>query len=159
MLWSPGSTSLEQRMSWPGRKETKASQSQLPCPVLSTPTPSPTATPSGYTLSVRSASQNVRSGPGLNFDVIGQLPRGTRARILGATTDYSWLVIDFQGQLGWLAAYLVDTFGNRNLVPLIQPPLSPYPARHRDHSARKRKRPGNRQCQSQPDYARSAHDG
>ena len=96
-------------------------------PIFATPTPVPTATPSGYNLRIRSAIQNVRSGPGLNYDLIGQLPSGTQASVLGATTDYAWLVIDFQGQLGWLAAFLVDTFGDRNLVPLIEPPPSPTP--------------------------------
>ncbi len=93
----------------------------------STATAVPTPTPSGYNLTIQSTFQNARSGPGLNFDVIGQLSRGTQARVLGATSDFSWLVIDFRGQLGWLAAYLVDTIGNRNIVPIIQPPASPTP--------------------------------
>lgn len=92
-----------------------------------TPAPAPTSTPSGYTLTIQSAVQNVRSGPGLQFEKIGQLQRGTQARVLGATPDYSWLVIDFRGQWGWLASYLVATFGNRNLLPVIQPPATPTP--------------------------------
>ncbi len=92
-----------------------------------TPTAQPSPTASGYHLTIRSTYQNVRSGPGLNFDVIGQLPRGTQARVIGATMDFSWLVIDFRGQWGWLAAYLVDAVGNRNLVPIILPPPSPTP--------------------------------
>lgn len=93
----------------------------------STPTPRPSPTPSGYHLTIQSTYQNVRSGPGLNFDVIGQLPRGSAARVIGATADFSWLVIDFRGQWGWLAAYLVDAVGNRNLVPIILPPPTPTP--------------------------------
>ena len=93
----------------------------------STATPAPTPTPSGYTLTIQSAVQNVRSGPGLQFEVIGQLQRGTQARVLGATPDYAWLVIDFRGQWGWLASYLLATFGNRNLLPVIQPPATPTP--------------------------------
>ena len=69
----------------------------------------------------------MRSGPGLTYSVIGQLPQGAQSRVLGATADFSWLVVDFNGQWGWLAAYLVDTFGSRNLVPIIQPPASPTP--------------------------------
>ncbi len=92
-----------------------------------TPTAQPSPTASGYHLTIRSTYQNVRSGPGLNFDVIGQLARGTRARVIGATDDFSWLVIDFRGQWGWLAAYLVDAVGNRNLVPIILPPPTPTP--------------------------------
>lgn len=92
-----------------------------------TPTAQPSPTASGYHLTIRSTYQNIRSGPGLNFDVIGQLPRGAGARVIGATADFSWLVIDFRGQWGWLAAYLVDAAGNRNLVPIILPPPSPTP--------------------------------
>lgn len=104
------------------RPRVQATPTQAP-----TPTPAPTSTPSGYTLTIESAVQNVRSGPGLQFEVIGQLQRGTQARVLGATPDYSWLVIDFRGQWGWLASYLVATFGNRNLLPVIQPPATPTP--------------------------------
>ena len=92
-----------------------------------TPTVQPSPTPSGYHLTIRSTYQNVRGGPGLNFDVIGQLPRGSKERVIGATIDFSWLIIDFRGRWGWLASYLVDAFGNRNLVPIIQPPASPTP--------------------------------
>ena len=102
-----------------------ARESPTPAP---TPTLAPTSTPSGHSLVIQSRVQNVRSGPGLQFDVIGQLPQGTQVRVLGATPDFSWLVIDFQGQWGWLAAYLVETFGNRALLPVIQPPASPTPA-------------------------------
>ena len=92
------------------------------------PTPLPTATPTGYHLIVQSRYQNVRSGPGLNYDIIGQALQGTQLRVLGATVDYNWLVIDYRGQWGWMAAYLVETFGNPNLVPIVQPPASPTPA-------------------------------
>ena len=93
-----------------------------------TATPLPTATPSGYHLTIKSRVQNVRSGPGTEYEVIGQVIQGTQARVLGATIDHSWLVIDYRGQWGWLAAYLVDTFGDRHLVPVIQPPATPTPA-------------------------------
>lgn len=92
-----------------------------------TPTAQPSPTASGYHLTIQSSFQNVRSGPGLNFDVLGQLPSGTRARVIGANADFSWLVIDFRGQWGWLATYLVDAVGNRNLLPIVLPPPTPTP--------------------------------
>ena len=112
------------------------SDSPLPEPVIAfeptavpaTATPLPTATPTGYHLRIKSEVQNVRSGPGTEYDIIGKIIQGTQARILGATIDHSWLVIDYRGQWGWLAGYLVDTFGDRNLVPIIQPPATPTPA-------------------------------
>ncbi len=90
-------------------------------------TPIPTATPTGYHLIVQSRFQNVRSGPGLEYEVIGQVLQGSQLRVLGATIDYSWLVIDYRGQWGWLAAYLVESYGNRHLVPIIQPPATSTP--------------------------------
>ncbi len=95
---------------------------------LATSAPLPTETPTGYHLIVQSDFQNVRTGPGLEYDVIGQVLQGAQLRVLGATVDYSWLVIDFRGQWGWLAAYLVETFGNPGLVPIVQPPEPPTPA-------------------------------
>ena len=101
---------------------------RTPTVAPATATPLPTATPTGYHLTIRSRVQNVRSGPGTEYEVIGQVIEGMQARVLGATIDHGWLVIDYRGQWGWLAAYLVDTFGDRNLVPVIQPPATPTPA-------------------------------
>ncbi len=108
-----------------GRVAAIASAAETSAP---TATPFPTATPTGYHLIIKSAYQNIRSGPGLEYEVIGQALRGSQFRVLGATADYSWLVIDYRGQWGWLAGYLVDAFGNRNLVPIIQPPATTTPA-------------------------------
>ena len=93
-----------------------------------TATPLPSATPTGFHLIIQSDYQNIRSGPGLEYDIIGQVLQGAQLRVLGATADYSWLVIDYRGQWGWLAAYLVETFGSRHLVPIIQPPATSTPA-------------------------------
>lgn len=93
--------------------------------VINTPTPIPTPTPDGFTATINSQVQNVRSGPSTDFDILGQLPEGTQVRVIGATQDFTWLVIDFRGQQGWLATYLVDTFGDRTTVPIIQPPATP----------------------------------
>lgn len=92
-----------------------------------TGTPVPSATPTGYHLVIKNEYQNVRSGPGLEYEVIGKALKGAHLRVLGATADYSWLVIDYRGQWGWLAAYLVETFGDRHLVPVIQPPATSTP--------------------------------
>lgn len=103
-------------------------ESQAESVMRDTATPIPTATPTGYHLIVQSEFQNIRSGPGLDYEVIGQALRGAQLRVLGATADYRWLVIDYRGQWGWLAGYLVETIGNRNLAPIVQPPATPTPA-------------------------------
>lgn len=92
-----------------------------------TATPSPTSTPEGTTITVRSEFQNVRSGPGMQYDILGQLNVNEQAQVIGANIDYSWVVIAFRGQQGWLASYLVEVFGDLRTVPIVPPPPTPTP--------------------------------
>jgi len=98
-----------------------------PIASLPTPTPQATATPDGVTLTIDRAVQNVRNGPGLNYDVIGQLREGEQARVIGANLDFSWVVISFRGQNGWLSRSILDVFGDLNSVPIVQAPPTPTP--------------------------------
>lgn len=88
----------------------------------------PSATPTGYRLKITRDFLNVRSGPGTDYEIIGQVIEGSQARILGANADHSWVIIDYRGQWGWVAAYLAETYGDRNFVPIIEPPATPTPA-------------------------------
>ena len=92
-----------------------------------TPTPTLTATPEGLVVTIQSAVQNVRTGPGLEYDILAQLRQGEQFRVIGATQDFSWVVIDYRGQQGWLAAYLLDIFGDRASVPVVAIPPTPTP--------------------------------
>jgi ABC-type branched-subunit amino acid transport system substrate-binding protein len=90
-----------------------------------TPTPVPTNTPEGVFITITNPRQNVRSGPSIQYDILGQMSEGEQARVIGATIDYTWVVIDFRGQQGWLATYLLEVFGELNTVPIIAPPPTP----------------------------------
>lgn len=92
-----------------------------------TPTPAATPTPQGVVATITRAIQNVRSGPGLSYDVIGQLNQGEQVQIIGANLDFSWLVIQFRGQQGWISRAILEVFGNLNSLPIIQPPPTPTP--------------------------------
>ncbi|PJF40137.1 MAG: hypothetical protein CUN54_06425 [Phototrophicales bacterium] len=94
---------------------------------LPTPTPAATATPEGVVATIRSNFQNVRSGPSTDFDILGQLPRGTQVQVIGANIDLSWIVIEFRGQQAWLSRSILDTFGDLNSLPIIQSPPTPTP--------------------------------
>lgn len=96
-------------------------------PLVGTPGLTPTPTLDGVVITIRGSVQNVRSGPGLDFAVLGQLRQGETARVIGALADNTWVVIDFRGQQGWLATYLLDVTGDLNSVPLITPPPTPTP--------------------------------
>jgi len=98
--------------------------------VIATPTPAPTATPEGVVLTVVSQVLNVRTGPGTNYDVIGQLRNSEQVRVLGANIDFTWAVIEFRGQQAWVstANNLVEIFGDTRSVPLVQAPPTPTPA-------------------------------
>lgn len=95
--------------------------------VAPTPTIAATPTPDGATITIRSSTQNVRTGPGIAYPILGQLSAGEQARVIGASADNAWVVINYRGQQGWLATYLLDVFGDLNQVPIINPPPIPTP--------------------------------
>ncbi len=98
-------------------------------PVLPTSAPVvvPTATPDGVVITIKQIKQNVRTGPSTAYGVIGQVSQNEQYKVIGATGDNAWVVIDFRGQQGWLATYLLDVFGNLQTVPIITPPPTPTP--------------------------------
>lgn len=95
-----------------------------------TPTPQPevpTPTLVGTWIEVVPNTLNVRIGPGFEYDRIGQISQGERFRVLGAIADYTWLVIDYQGGMGWVKSEFVVVLGDINAVAIVQPPASPTP--------------------------------
>lgn len=95
--------------------------------VRPTLTPLPTSTPEGVYLVITRAVQNVRSGPGLDYDIIGQLQEGDTAQVVGATIDFGWVTINFRGTMGWLSRGILDIEGDTVGVPILTPPPSPTP--------------------------------
>ena len=88
----------------------------------------PSVTPAGIGGTVR-ANVNVRTGPGPQYPVIGQLRRGERVQFVGANTDFSWYVIDFRSQQAWVSAsFFTDIFGNVRDLPIVAPPPTPIPS-------------------------------
>lgn len=55
---------------------------------------------------------NVRTGPGTDFEVIGALVAGQTADIIGTSgNDNEWLQINFNGEPGWIAYFVVTVSG------------------------------------------------
>ncbi|MBI5960776.1 MAG: SH3 domain-containing protein, partial [Chloroflexi bacterium] len=97
-----------------------------PTATLAPPTSSvPTATLEGTWIRVNVNTLNVRVGPGPNYDKIGELSRDEQIRVLGAVADYTWLAIDFQGGVGWVATEFVEVLGTLVGVNIVQAPPTP----------------------------------
>ena len=57
---------------------------------------------------------NVRSGPGLNYQVLTSVPSGTQGRIIGVSPDYQWyrVVLGVLSQPAWVYASLTTVTGS-----------------------------------------------
>ena len=92
-----------------------------------TPTPLPTPTLDGVYAKIEVNRQNIRSGPGLNYDVIGQFTLDEQIRVIGASNNYEWYVVNYRGRQGWIASFILETIGNVRTLPIIIPPPTPTP--------------------------------
>jgi uncharacterized protein YraI len=70
---------------------------------------------------------NVRSGPGVNYTVIGGLPIGSTAEVVGRDASASWYVINFQGGQGWVSNQVAQYTGDTNALPVVAAPPTPRP--------------------------------
>jgi serine/threonine-protein kinase len=69
---------------------------------------------------------NVRSGPGTDYPVVGQLSRGARAEISGRNADSSWWqVVLASGAEGWVLASLVTVEGAVDQIAVAAVPTRP----------------------------------
>lgn len=85
-----------------------------------TPTPTPTRKPTssivGKTCRINDPGANVRSGPGTNYNRVGQAPQGHWYKILSCTlsddTGNDWYKINMDGTICWISSTLVELDGN-----------------------------------------------
>ena len=69
-------------------------------------------------------SINIRSGPGLDFDIIGTLNANTTVTVVGRNPDTSWWQIKItEDQLGWVSSTVVSP-SNTDSVPIVEAPIS-----------------------------------
>lgn len=97
-------------------------------PTVSIPTV--TSSPLGPYIVVGSENDNinVRSGPDVEYPLVGVLQMNQQAPALGRSAGGGWIMIAYPGVAGgtaWVYAPLVSLFGN---VPIVEPPATPTPA-------------------------------
>ena len=92
---------------------------QTPVPTT-TPEPQPTPAPLTASTSLFATSNftvNVRSGPGIQYTILGKARQGDAVDITGKLADGTWLRLNFNGQEGWVLASLFDVTGDLTAAP------------------------------------------
>lgn len=90
-----------------------------------TTSPVPSATLEGTWATVTADVLNVRTGPGFDYAQVGQVEQGDTLQIQGTIADFSWLLVVFQGNVGWVKTEFVDVTGNIGSVPVVASPPTP----------------------------------
>ena len=94
------------------------------------PQPAPTEAPEPVerlplAATVNVDSLNLRSGPGILFEVLSTLPLGSKVTALGTAPGHDWVEIENEsGQTGWVYAELLTLDGELASLPLLEVPQS-----------------------------------
>ncbi len=101
-------------------------------PLPPTPTPEPTATPTATPtpfVVVQGERVNTRSGPGVGYDLVGELSQGMQLAVVGKNDDGTWWqVCCFNGQEVWVTGELVALQGSATAIAVAANiPPSPTP--------------------------------
>ncbi len=93
-------------------------------------TPPPTTAPvsgTGPLLLVTNPTLNMRAGPGINFERIGELKQGETALIIGRNADRSWWYIQKEPARGWVinSDVYIEIVGDTSQVPLVTSSATP----------------------------------
>lgn len=62
-------------------------------------------------------SANVRTGAGVEYDIVAEIKAGTRYPVIGRNAQYPWLLIQLPNAQGWVFTDLVTVQGDLNTVP------------------------------------------
>ncbi|MEW5941571.1 MAG: SH3 domain-containing protein, partial [Chloroflexota bacterium] len=99
-------------------------------PTLTVPPPiSDTATQCLPSVTANS-NVNVRSGPSMDYDIVGQLPAGSSALVFGQNSDRTWWYIEFpngSGQYAWVAASVTSATCIPATLQIVAAPPLPTP--------------------------------
>jgi hypothetical protein len=107
-------------------------QVQLPTAtstVLGGPTATPSRTPTlTPVLADAIGEANLRSGPGLDFEIVGTLVAGNPVPVIGRSVRFPWLLVAWEdapnGQ-AWVFDQLVQVIGDITTVPIVEEPEAP----------------------------------
>ncbi len=82
----------------------------------------PGTNPEGVVVVIAYGRVNVRSGPGIEYDAVGQLELDEEATVLArSNTNSDWLYIEHNGLMGWVAYFTVAMLGDPTVLPVRVP--------------------------------------
>lgn len=89
--------------------------------------PTPTSTPDAPVAWPKDLGINCRYGPGKEWEVVSTLLTDTITEIKGRTVNTSWWYVSDPLNLDgfcWVSYDVVDTAGNLNIIPIVEPPTA-----------------------------------
>ena len=92
---------------------------------VTAPTTSAVAATGSPSLTVTTDSVNLRSGPGTNYALQGQLTQGQTATVVGKSADGTWWQIEAAGTTAWVFGELVQANAAAANVPVVKAPVLP----------------------------------
>ena len=111
----------------PEPSATSVSIADMPEPTA-TSTPEPTDTPEVNQPPIVTAGDsdiNMRSGPGIDYDIVGTLSAGKSLEIVGRNFDSSWWQVSAPDGLCWVSADVVTSSNVDDTVPVVEAPPVP----------------------------------
>lgn len=77
------------------------------------------ASPTNDTITATATSNlHLRTGPGTQNAYIGLVPAGTELPVLERNAAANWVKVEYQGQVGWIAAWFTAVHGSLSAVPV-----------------------------------------
>ena len=78
------------------------------------------------TTAIATTDLNIRSGPGPEHPIIGNMGANRRATVIGCVEGSFWCQVNFRGIQGWAySQYMTLNPGNNREVVVIDPPMAP----------------------------------
>ncbi len=91
-------------------------------PILSSKAQASGTYPEGYIYVTTTANLNLRSGPNSNTGtpILDVVPQGTRLLAMGRNNTSTWVLVEYNGLRGWLAAWLLKIEGDIATLPPME---------------------------------------
>ena len=117
-------------MPTPLQSQPTVDPSHTPFPIetlltLENPTITPTATPAIVLANPKTGPVNCRSGPGISYNIVGELKVGRQAELVGKSADFAWWYVknpNDPSTFCWLAADFIVAQGNVEALAVVAPP-------------------------------------